>query len=227
MKNLNHPAALIVVLAWLACLPATLAADAPPPEDLDATLGTMRRVIERYSTDQSSLGRFDGTPMSPERYRRLNDFYEGWQRATGSLDFEALDPDGRIDYLLLRNDLAHRLHTLEHQRRRDEEVQPLVPFWQPIVELEQARKRMEWAEPAASAEKLAKLSRGIADARKAIDEQAGLDRVRPLSADLQQIIHGLPATAAASATDGGNGRRADEAAEEDEEEVVDAEFTRD
>jgi molecular chaperone DnaK len=66
----------------------------------------------------------------------------------------------------------------------------------------------------------------IADARQAIQEQAGLDRVRPLAADLQQIIHGLTASAAASSTSGGDdGRAADEAA--GEEEVIDAEFTRD
>ena len=39
----------------------------------------------------------------------------------------------------------------------------------------------------------------VADARQAIEEQAGLDRVRPLIADLQQIVHSLPSTAAAPA----------------------------
>jgi molecular chaperone DnaK len=65
----------------------------------------------------------------------------------------------------------------------------------------------------------------IADARKAIQEEAGLDRVRPLTADLQQIVHGLPATAAAASANGADGRPAEETAED--EEVVDAEFTRD
>src|SRR5688572_636302 len=170
MKNLSDPAALTVVLAWLACVPTAGAGEAPPLDDLDTSLGPMRRVIERYSSDQSSLGRYDGTPMSPERSRRMTDFYEGWQRATDAIRFDVLDQDGQTDYLLLRNDLAHRLHTLEHQRRRDEEVRPLVPFWQTVVELEQARKRMEWADPAAAAERLAKLSKEIAEARKAVDK---------------------------------------------------------
>jgi molecular chaperone DnaK len=64
----------------------------------------------------------------------------------------------------------------------------------------------------------------IADARRAIEEQAGLDRVRPLSADLQQVIHGLPSAASAAAgSSGGNGG---EPQSGDDEEVVDAEFTR-
>jgi molecular chaperone DnaK len=72
----------------------------------------------------------------------------------------------------------------------------------------------------------------VADARQAIQDQAGLDRVRPLIADLQQIIHSLPSAAsAAGAASGGNGGPAagGNGASEDEagdEEVVDAEFTR-
>ena len=42
----------------------------------------------------------------------------------------------------------------------------------------------------------------IADARAAIEQQAGLDRVRPLIADLQQVVHGLPASASAAAARG-------------------------
>jgi molecular chaperone DnaK len=67
----------------------------------------------------------------------------------------------------------------------------------------------------------------VADARQAIEEQAGLDRVRPLIADLQQVIHGLPTAAAGGAPTGGNGAGDGAPAQEaDDEEVVDAEFTR-
>jgi molecular chaperone DnaK len=72
----------------------------------------------------------------------------------------------------------------------------------------------------------ARAEQAVADARQAINEQAGLDRVRPLASDLQQLVQSLPASAqtAAGPTAGGNGASADAA--EDDEEVVDAEFTR-
>jgi molecular chaperone DnaK len=70
----------------------------------------------------------------------------------------------------------------------------------------------------------------VADARAAVSEQAGLDRVRPLIADLQQMLHSLPASASAAAgaaTDGdGAGGNGAQAQTDEEEEVVDAEFTR-
>jgi molecular chaperone DnaK len=71
----------------------------------------------------------------------------------------------------------------------------------------------------------------VADARGAIEEEAGLDGVRPLAADLQQAIHSLQSAAASApvtgngdgdAAAGGNGARP----AADDEEVVDAEFTR-
>ena len=47
----------------------------------------------------------------------------------------------------------------------------------------------------------------IAEARQAVEEQAGLDRVRPLIGDLQQLVHALPGSAsrpaAGSAPNGG------------------------
>jgi molecular chaperone DnaK len=62
-------------------------------------------------------------------------------------------------------------------------------------------------------------------------EQAGLDRVRPLVSDLQQVVQSLPASAAATtgaAGDGGGAAAAGNGGEAatDDDEVVDAEFTR-
>jgi molecular chaperone DnaK len=71
----------------------------------------------------------------------------------------------------------------------------------------------------------------VADARQAIEEQAGLDRVRPLISDLQQVVQSLPASAQAAssaARDGGGAAAAGNGGEAatDDDEVVDAEFTR-
>jgi molecular chaperone DnaK len=77
----------------------------------------------------------------------------------------------------------------------------------------------------------------VADARQAIADEAGLDRVRPLISDLQQALQSLQAAAAqqgrpagagagngGQAAAGGDGQGAGGGAQDDE--VVDAEFTR-
>ncbi|MDF0528594.1 molecular chaperone DnaK [Tsukamurella sp. 8F] len=66
----------------------------------------------------------------------------------------------------------------------------------------------------------------VTDAKAAVGDRAGLDRVRPLIADLQQVVHSLPATAAAaqgpaqgSGGESGGGPSGDD-------DVVDVDFTR-
>jgi molecular chaperone DnaK len=113
-------------------------------------------------------------------------------------------------------------HAQEDRRRREEidarnELDSLADRAEKLVEELQDRVPVH---EKARAEQL------VADARKAIEDEAGLDRVRSLAADLQQVIHGLPASAAAAASAGdGNGSGTEETTEE--EDVVDAEFTRD
>jgi molecular chaperone DnaK len=64
----------------------------------------------------------------------------------------------------------------------------------------------------------------VADARRAIEDEAGLDRVRPLIADLQQLVAALPASASAPTGGQNEGGEGPEGTPDDE--VVDAEFTR-
>ncbi|HET6173740.1 MAG TPA: molecular chaperone DnaK [Gaiellales bacterium] len=76
----------------------------------------------------------------------------------------------------------------------------------------------------------------ISDARQALQEEAGMERLRPLIADLQQAVHSLPSSASSAAgaagagSQGGGGDGSADgngARESDDEEVIDAEFTRD
>jgi molecular chaperone DnaK len=123
-------------------------------------------------------------------------------------------------------------HAGEDRRRREEidarnELDSLAYRAEQLVEELQDRLPVN---EKARAEQL------VADARQAIEEQAGLDRVRPLISDLQQIIQALPSAAAAAdapggggngSSGGGNGSSGGGDAAADDEEVVDAEFTRD
>jgi molecular chaperone DnaK len=118
-------------------------------------------------------------------------------------------------------------HAGEDRRRREEidarnELDSLAYRAEQLVEELQDRLPVN---EKARAEQL------VADARQAIEEQAGLDRVRPLISDLQQIIQALPSAAATADAPGGggdgNGGGGGGDAAADDEEVVDAEFTRD
>jgi molecular chaperone DnaK len=112
----------------------------------------------------------------------------------------------------------------QEDRRRREEIDARNELDSLAYSVEQMVEQLGDALPV---NEKARAEQAVADARQAIEEQAGLDRVRPLIADLQQLVHSLPASAQATAgaTQGGNGAGAADAVDEDEE-VVDAEFTR-
>ncbi|MEY2553150.1 MAG: molecular chaperone DnaK [Ilumatobacteraceae bacterium] len=65
----------------------------------------------------------------------------------------------------------------------------------------------------------------IADARKAVEERAPLDRVRSLTAELQQVYHGLSASRQAGPTDRSPNGSASESSTADDDDVIDADFT--
>src|SRR5918997_4806725 len=160
--------------------------------------------------------------------------------ANGILNVSARDKDTGVEQQVtitettnLDTDAIERMvsdaeqHATEDRRRREEidarnELDMLAYRVEQLVNDLQDRLPVH---EKARAEQL------VTEARQAVADEAGLERVRPLVSDLQQVANSLPASAAAA---GGNGARAEADAEADEEvvdaeadeEVVDAEFTR-
>jgi molecular chaperone DnaK len=116
----------------------------------------------------------------------------------------------------------------DEDRRRREEIEARNELDSLAYRVEQLLSELQDRLPVnekARAEQL------VADARQALEQQAGLERVRPLTADLQQMLSSLPASASGPSATGGNGGGSSgggaEGQPETEEDVVDAEFTRD
>ncbi|MFJ6934400.1 molecular chaperone DnaK [Streptomyces sp. NPDC101132] len=97
----------------------------------------------------------------------------------------------------------------------------------------QVEKRLAELGDAAPAHERARAEMLVADARAAVKEEAGVERVRPLASELQQLLAGLAAHRGAAADTGGPGP--DPAAGgptsggggADEDDVIDAEFAKD
>lgn len=155
--------------ALVAALVGCIAAVAEPAAD--PSLSPLRDRIARYTTDLAALERRYAVPGSEARRERLGQFFAEQQRGLEDVNFDALDQDGRIDYLLLRNRLRFERQQLEHRRRQDDAITNLVPFASVIARLEEARNRMEPLDPAVAAEQIAAVTRQLADTRKALEAQ--------------------------------------------------------
>lgn len=169
-------------MARLRCfVPALLllAASAPAQSsgDLDKSHSDMAPLLERYATDRGSLGRRYRVPMSPARRDRMKRFHNEWLETVAKVPFDLLDLDGKIDWVLFRNELRHELRQLDEEARRDAEVAPLLPFWKTIVDLAEARRGFEPIAPRTAAEAIEALRGAVEKADKALQENAEVDRV--------------------------------------------------
>jgi uncharacterized protein (DUF885 family) len=125
----------------------------------------LRTVVTRYIEDRAAIKRRYPVEFSPIRNERLRKFHESWRRQLDDVDFDSLNHEGQIDYILLRNRINHDLDVLRLVERNSADLSRLIPFRDQIRQLEEQRldkKRVE-ARPAATAlNEIAKQSRDLA-----------------------------------------------------------------
>ncbi|MEE8459448.1 MAG: hypothetical protein V3S08_06230, partial [Phycisphaerales bacterium] len=169
----------LMPLAGLVLLLGSVAAAEPqqaPYSSVDGTLPPLRAMIERYSADRRNLGRFYDAPMSARRTERYGDFYRSWQYGLDETDFDALDHDGQVDYILFRNELRYRLEALEHERAKHEQLDELIPFAQTIVGLQERRRQLESIDPEQLAVVISELADTIDATRESVDAALELEQ---------------------------------------------------
>src|SRR5262245_12311924 len=113
----------------------------PDPGAERIPISEMRGLIERFSADRAILRRASPSAAFSETARtRMKEFYSNWLDRIGKMDFDSMSQDGRIDYVLLKNQINYDVRELEVQAKNQAEIAPLLPFRQTIVELDQARR---------------------------------------------------------------------------------------
>jgi hypothetical protein len=174
----------LVVVALLCCflvqLPAQTSmsnggsrskttASAAGPNGTKAPASEMRSAIERYTLDRGSLTRSYPVAVSRARRERFKQFYTESLNSLQSLNFDSMSQDGKIDYLLFKNHLEYELRQLDIQSRQISDIEPLLPFATKIIELEEARRRMEPMNSAKTAATLNDLRKQVDERRRAIE----------------------------------------------------------
>ena len=145
-----------IALALLALARPSLADDPRPKPDPSASMaveadvaaigpvpGVMAGLIARYDADRGSITRSAPPRGSAARDALLRRFDESWLKALDSVDFDPMDVEDRVDYVLFRSHLKHGLRQLDLDAKQRAEVAPLVPFAPIILDLDASRRRME------------------------------------------------------------------------------------
>ncbi len=162
MRTARSLTVVVLLLCLLSQVPAQNGVKAP-------SVSEMRAAIERYTVDRGSLTRSYPVAASPARRERFRKFYNEWLASLQSINFDSMSEDGKIDYLLFKNHLEYELRQLDIQSRQISEIEPLLPFADKIIELEEARRRMEPIDSAKTAAILNDLRKQVDERRRAIE----------------------------------------------------------
>src|SRR5215813_3144908 len=129
----------------------------------------MRPTIERYTADRGSLNRSSPIDYSPANNAQMKQFYSEWLSRLSAVNFDAMGQDGRVDYLLFKNQLSYQLRQLDIETKNLKETAGLLPFAPTIIALEESRRRMETMDSAKAAATLTQLEKQIDQTRKSLE----------------------------------------------------------
>src|SRR5213596_540169 len=114
---------------------ATQASDASSSRAVDLQKirnSNFQDFVLEFGADWGGVASFYELPWSEVRFDRLESLFNGWQERLSGVKFDSLNQQGRIDYLLVRNKLAHELALLKLARKRLHEMEELLGFREPI-----------------------------------------------------------------------------------------------
>jgi uncharacterized protein (DUF885 family) len=139
----------------------------------------LRVALDRYRLDLAALQRRYPIDYSPTRQARLERFYSGWGERLNELDFDALSQEGKVDYILLRNQIRFDREMLQLDEERWAEIAPLVPFADRLRLFQEGQFDRMRADPRQTAEmmndvatEIEALAKGLAGASPSRDTPA-------------------------------------------------------
>ena len=108
----------------------------------------LRGVIEKFGEDYGILNRFYSAQTSQNRSERFRQLYSDELAVLGGLNFDSLNHDEQVDYVLFKNYLDHEQKELGRYDAQLAEMAPLIPFARTISDLEDTRRTLKDLDPA-------------------------------------------------------------------------------
>ncbi|MBD2756288.1 DUF885 family protein [Spirosoma validum] len=150
-------------------------AQSNPLSGVNPQSSDVHHLITQYEADYGSLSRFyivNGSPERRERFQKLsNDYLAQLQK----LDFNRMNTDSRVDYILFRRDLQETLQKLAQEAAERDQIKAWFPFADSLYAVEKLRRRGHVLNAQALAGTLNTLGPQLAAARKEVDKAEKLD----------------------------------------------------
>ncbi|MCQ4198793.1 molecular chaperone DnaK [Streptomyces enissocaesilis] len=209
------------------------AEDNQPAVDVVVLQGERERAA-----DNRVLGRFQLTDIrqAPRGEPQIEVTFD--IDANGILEVKARDRDtGKEQGITIsessnldRGEVERMVQEAERNQGEDQALREAVDARNELDAVTyQVEKRLAELGDAAPAHEKARAEMLVSDARAAVKEEAGVERVRPLTSELQQVLAGLAAAQQSATAAGGSGQDTADggAAGGGDDDVIDAEFDKD
>ncbi|MEP6789063.1 MAG: DUF885 family protein [Acidobacteriota bacterium] len=156
----------------------------------------LRGVIEKFDADVGILNRYYSAQTSPNRSARFAQLYKDELDLINRLNFDGLNHDEQIDYLLFRNYLEHEQKELARRDTQLAEMGSLIPFARTISDMEDTRRSLKDLDPAKAAVTLNDLAKQIVATQKSFEGANAVKPKRTVAYRAARTVDGLKRTLA-------------------------------
>jgi len=139
---------------------------------VDSRPSELASVVERYRSDRSALGRRYGVEYSPARSKRMEEFTDQWLTRLRDVNFDRLSQEGRVDYVLLRNELEYEQYQLGRGREQLTEMHGYTPFAATVFDLVETRRQLKPLSQQEAGRTLSQLAKQVDSIRKSVEKAA-------------------------------------------------------
>lgn len=104
---------------------------------------SMTDHVIRTEADLGELNEFYNIDFAARRFDALQTYHKSEQDLLDGIDFDGLDQEGKVDYIMLNTYHTRQLNNLDLQKSSKEGYLPLLPFAEDLVGILEARQDVE------------------------------------------------------------------------------------
>lgn len=130
---------------------------------------SMAEHVIRVQADLGELDEFYNIDIAPRRHEALGTYHENELELLTKIDFDGLDQEGKVDYIMLRTFHTRRLNNLDLQKASQEKFSPLLPFADDLVGVLEARQDVEPMKAKETAKTLNDITKSISDVQTKVE----------------------------------------------------------
>ncbi|MFT3704490.1 MAG: DUF885 family protein [Agriterribacter sp.] len=178
-----------IILTVALLVTTNIKAQQPANAELYLQTSEMNDMMTNYAADKGSISRFyssENAPgwgrmrysdefNSPERRARLLQLVDEYLKKMQQVNFEKMNVNGKVDYILFKRNLEGEKYDLENEQKDYDKIVSWLPFSDRIYNLEKPRRRGAAVDGEAVAKELNSIGKDIIKSYEALKKADSID----------------------------------------------------